>query len=255
MSIVRRGAAYLRLALTALGAARALRVESARASTLGEAIDLAERFRFRGVAITPWQVRPEIEGLLAAVEELAPRTVVEIGTAFGGTLFLFTRVAAPDALLVSIDLPGGRFGGSYPRPLAPLYRSFARERQRIELMQADSHAPGTLEHLERVLGSRRIDFLFIDGDHSYEGVKADFEAYARLVRPGGLVAFHDVVPGEEAAVGGVPRFWQELKAGREVGEFVRDWGQGGCGIGLVRVGDGGDGGQNGSSTTVPSPSA
>lgn len=37
----------------------------------------------------------------------------------------------------------------------------------------------------------RIDLLFIDGDHSYEGVRADWEAYAGLLRPGSVVAFHD----------------------------------------------------------------
>jgi predicted O-methyltransferase YrrM len=41
---------------------------------------------------------------------------------------------------------------------------------------------------------KRLDFLFIDGDHTYEGVKQDFEMYTPLVRKGGLVAMHDIVP-------------------------------------------------------------
>lgn len=36
-----------------------------------------------------------------------------------------------------------------------------------------------------------LDLLFIDGDHSYEGVKADWDAYKHLLRPGTTVAFHD----------------------------------------------------------------
>lgn len=36
-----------------------------------------------------------------------------------------------------------------------------------------------------------LDLLFIDGDHSYEGVKADWEAYGRFLRPGAIVVFHD----------------------------------------------------------------
>jgi predicted O-methyltransferase YrrM len=35
------------------------------------------------------------------------RAVLEIGTERGGTLFLFTRAADPEAKLVSIDLPSG----------------------------------------------------------------------------------------------------------------------------------------------------
>lgn len=36
-----------------------------------------------------------------------------------------------------------------------------------------------------------LDLLFIDGDHSYEGVKADWEAYRRFLNPGAIVVFHD----------------------------------------------------------------
>lgn len=36
-----------------------------------------------------------------------------------------------------------------------------------------------------------IDFLFIDGDHSIEGCKADYEMYASKIKPGGFLAFHD----------------------------------------------------------------
>jgi len=38
---------------------------------------------------------------------------------------------------------------------------------------------------------KSLDLLFIDGDHSYEGVKADWEAYKRFLRPGSIAVFHD----------------------------------------------------------------
>jgi predicted O-methyltransferase YrrM len=37
----------------------------------------------------------------------------------------------------------------------------------------------------------KIDFLFIDADHSYKAVKADFEAWSPMVKKEGIVAFHD----------------------------------------------------------------
>lgn len=37
-----------------------------------------------------------------------------------------------------------------------------------------------------------IDLLFIDGDHSYEGAKADWESYKDFLKPGAVVAFHDI---------------------------------------------------------------
>ena len=44
------------------------------------------------------------------------------------------------------------------------------------------------------LGGAELDFLFIDGDHSYAGVKQDFEKYSGYVKRGGLIAFHDIRP-------------------------------------------------------------
>jgi hypothetical protein len=58
------------------------------------------------------------------------------------------------------------------------------------------------------LRDKKVDFLFIDADHSYEGIKKDFEMYSLLVRKGGIIAFHDIVPS------GYPtlhKFWNEVK--------------------------------------------
>jgi hypothetical protein len=48
-------------------------------------------------------------------------------------LFLLTRVAAADARLVSIDLPGGPGGGGYPAWKIPLFEEFPLPDQRVEL--------------------------------------------------------------------------------------------------------------------------
>jgi predicted O-methyltransferase YrrM len=159
--------------------------------------------------------------------------VVEIGTASGGTLFLLSRVSSPQALLVSIDLPGGAFGGGYHAWRAPLYRSFATGGQRIVLLRGSSHAPEMLARLRKVLGDRPIDLLFIDGDHRYEGVKADFEMYSPLVRPGGSIAFHDIMPDPQHPEVGVNRFWREISARFPFTELVENPAQEGYGIGLL----------------------
>lgn len=46
-----------------------------------------------------------------------------------------------------------------------------------------------VEQVRKIVPS--LDLLFIDGDHSYEGVKADWEAYKDFLRPGSIVVFHD----------------------------------------------------------------
>ena len=200
----------------------------------GAAIDFAYDFAVGDVTIAPIQVRSEIEELLNRVEGDHPRTILEIGTANGGSLFLFTRAAHDQATIVSVDLPGGSFGGGYAASRVPLYAAFARAEQQVELIRADSHDPATRKHVERILEGRPVDFLFIDGDHALEGVRADFELYTPLVREGGLIAMHDIVPGSRDMVGGVPDFWRGVKERHEGEEIVADWNQGGSGIGVLR---------------------
>jgi cephalosporin hydroxylase len=199
-----------------------------------DALEFAFSFQAFGVSIKPSQVRYEVAKLLEVVAELKPRVVLEIGTAGGGTLFLFTRVADPEAKIISVDLPGGPFGGGYPAWKIPLYKSFAREKQQIYLIRADPHNYKTLDKVKEILNSKSVDFLFIDGDHSYEGVKKDFEMYSPLVKKG-IIAFHDIVPGPLECVGGIPKFWQEIKMQFSYKEIVKNWKQGGYGIGVLYV--------------------
>ena len=208
---------------------------SSRGLTLKEAVEHVFTFNCLGVVISPLQYREELMALLEIVDERRPRTVVEIGTFAGGTLSLLARCAASDAIVVSIDLPGGQYGGGYAESRAHLYRSFAERDQRIELVRADSHRLETRDRVRWLLDSRPIDLLFIDGDHALEGVRRDLELYGPLLADDGLVAFHDIVPGPRASVGGVPQFWSELRAGCQVRELVRDWAQGEAGIGLVEA--------------------
>jgi hypothetical protein len=61
-----------------------------------------------------------------------------------------------------------------------------------------------------------FDLIFIDGDHSFDGVAADFELYRTLLSDRGVILFHDVDP-EHVFGGGlggdVHRFWAELDVG------------------------------------------
>jgi len=195
-------------------------------------------YRGRGLfkKIEPRQNTFEIEALFRAVLELSPKRVLEIGTARGGTLYLWTQAASADATIVSIDLPGGAFGGAYPACRIPFYQSFARPGQHLHLLRADSHAPQTLLQVQSIFGSEPADFAFIDGDHAYDGVKSDFQLYGPLVRPGGIIALHDISPRPDSPDIEVDRFWRELKGRCQTEEIVapRDMGRP-IGIGIVRV--------------------
>jgi predicted O-methyltransferase YrrM len=178
------------------------------------------------------QKEDELSQLLDLVEETKPKTVVEIGTKLGGTLFCFCKLSDPEAMIVSIDLPGGGFGGGYDAQRADfMTKSFPLEGQRFHTIMADSHDPGTRAKLEQVLDGRDIDFLFIDGDHTYQGVKLDFEMYAPLVRSGGLVGFHDILPHAGVPISRVHELWDEIKHDYEYEEYaVQPYFWGGIGV-------------------------
>src|SRR5689334_8860376 len=98
-----------------------VRAMASRARSDEERLSIAKSVRFRGFSLRPYQVDDEILGLLEELRTRAPQRLVEIGTAQGGTLFLMLRGLSPDARVVSVDLPRGRFGGGYPHWKIPLF--------------------------------------------------------------------------------------------------------------------------------------
>lgn len=193
-----------------------------------------EAYAFAEAEMGIVQKREEIQWLFELVRAVRPRIVLEIGLDLGGTFFLWSRAAAPDAHLLAIDTaPSGRLGVWSAFPL--VRRGFAVGSQRVSLLMGrDSHSETTFRRVARLLGGRSIDFLFIDGDHSRDGVRQDFDMYSPLVAPGGLVAFHDISPNPAEWTKGVAHFWQEFTVEHETDErVVND--EPGFGIGVYRM--------------------
>jgi predicted O-methyltransferase YrrM len=170
----------------------------------------------------------EARAFLAEVAQRTPKVVVEIGTAAGGMFYCLCQVAAPDALVVSIDIgDGGSFGGGQTDAETRLFETFRQRNQRLAFLRGSSLSHAIREQLIALLGGQPIDVMFIDGDHNYGAVKADFEMYRGLMRPGGIVGFHDICLFPETHGAGleVGILWKELKArGEEVREFIESSG-------------------------------
>ena len=107
------------------------------------------------------------------------------------------------------------------------------------LIQENSQTDITRNKVKNILESDNIDFLFIDGDHSYEGVKKVLEQYKTLVGDGGIIAFHDIVanttyhPDTKYIV--VLRFWNEIKTKYKYKEIIENVNQVSMGIGILFV--------------------
>lgn len=168
----------------------------------------------------------ELEWMLERVK--GATSLLEVGSSFGGTLKRLASVMPKGSLIVSVDLPCDetpKFLNPGPT-LQETCRQIGILGGRVELFVGDSHAP---EVVQAVSDLAPFDFVFIDGDHTYEGVKQDWENYGPL---GHIVAFHDI----GAALPQVHRFWNELKASGEyrTEECVSQPGpDGSFGIGIV----------------------
>jgi cephalosporin hydroxylase len=193
-------------------------------------------FVFSNPIIAPLQVRSELLRFAAIIAELKPSLALEIGTAHGGTLCVISRLSRTSATIISVDLPGGLFGGGYKWFRIPVYKSFPVLNQKLHLIRGNSHDPATQSSVKARMGeNRKLDLLFIDGDHSYEGVKTDFETYAPLVHSGGIIAFHDIAEHPKETGCEVARFWQEIKQQYAHEEIIENEQQGWAGIGILKV--------------------
>ncbi len=208
-----------------------VRSEQERGAPLSTWVDLALDFPNRGdVKVRTVQRRSEILALAEAVSALSPERILEIGTYRGGTLLLWAQIASHR--VVSCDL-------CVKPHLVDLYQSFAPTASECEVTvklgnthDADFAAAVAAEF------DGPIDFLFIDGDHSTDGVRQDYEEFRGLVRPGGLIAFHDIAPLQPIEGNQVHWFWESLRdslPADSVHESIEEPGQSGFGIGWVSV--------------------
>lgn len=135
-----------------------------------------------------WREEHEIlSGLAAAVPEGG--TIVEIGTAEGGTALLMHRaVARRRVKIFTVDVGPCAKAREYLKETdVTIVAQPSEEYARI--WKASEHSP--------------IDLLFIDGNHDLEHFINDWNNWVPLVRPGGTVAIHDFDPVER---GGIAHF-------------------------------------------------
>lgn len=144
----------------------------------------------------------------------------EIGVAAGGTTRLIhVTLGFNHAILID--------DGRHPkhRHTADNLKSLT-----FDMMIGDSHGAEVKADLANVMGKWiGFDVVFIDGDHSYEGVVQDIELVKPYCSPATLLIFHDTV-----CCPGVKQMWAEMPAERKVAEFVGTDKQ--LGIGVARAG-------------------
>lgn len=112
----------------------------------------------------------ELEQMLEVMDQLKPTSILEIGVHTGRGLESFGK-AFPKAKLVGLEID----------------TKFLQFKD-FTLIEGDGTKP---EIIEKVRKEGPYDFIFIDGDHTFEGVKADWENYRGMIYAGGAIGFHD----------------------------------------------------------------
>ena len=203
-----------------------LRLLESGCKTIEDYFNIASKSNF-----PPAQHRSEIYALLRFLNEINVKTMLEIGTNRGGTLYLYAKSLPSDAHIMTMDLIIKN---------RSLLESFRSANQKLKILEGDSTSEKMISKVREYF-PEGIDYILIDGDHSYEGVKKDFINYSKLAKKGGLIGFHDIVEDNETRygivtggwAGGVPRFWREIKDQYKSKEFVQNPLQDGLGLGVI----------------------
>ena len=131
----------------------------------------------------------------AIAKHLAANKIFEFGTYTGRTTFYLAH-NNPSASVVTLNLPPEkdlRYG-----PFLGVMFKGTQEEKRITQLLADSR------EFDIASLRRQFDFVFVDGDHSYELVQNDTQKAFELLKPGGTIMWHDYAPKSE----GLVRFFQ-----------------------------------------------
>ncbi len=138
--------------------------------------------------------RIDVDSLAAAVLHCRPKRVFEIGTYRGASSEMILQLL-PDVQVISIafvnDQPGRKFNNDELSVEDVGALVSAGNRDRYTQLIGDSHK---IDPEAFVRDHGRMDLVFIDGDHSRDGVRQDTDLARAILAPGGAIAWHDANP-------------------------------------------------------------
>lgn len=146
----------------------------------------------------------ELEQMCIFMKEKKIQTYLEIGCAHGYLLRFMENIMLLDVDGITPDKKPTHY-------LLPIYYGYSQDKDIISKIG-------------------NYDFIFVDGDHSYEGVKADYENYKGKCK---YMGFHDCEGFRDCE--GVKQLWSEIKDSYEHWYFVDDNKNIASGIGIIKI--------------------
>jgi predicted O-methyltransferase YrrM len=155
------------------------------------------------------QVREEIEAFVnLLLERKLTGSILEVGLGYFGSTHFLWRQFIDKVITVELSHDRVREFGANTRKF---HGKWVLGDKKSSFLIGSSSSVTTVGKAYGFLSAKPVDVLFIDGDHSYEGVLTDWLLYHPLVKKGGLVAFHDaMLTGPHL---GVADFLEQLRTG------------------------------------------
>jgi len=159
------------------------------------------------------------------VYNIEPKMIVELGTHKGTSFFSFCQAIKDKKLSTKIfavdtwegDKQAGFYGDeTYQSVQRVIKKHYSKVQTKLLRMKFDEAV--------RNFKDNSIDILHIDGLHTYEAVKHDFESWVDKVSDDGIILFHDTAVRKDDF--GVFKFWEELKKQYSQAEFMHSYGLG-----------------------------
>lgn len=114
--------------------------------------------------------------------------IVEIGSFVGASACFISEGMGQGTKLICIDTWGNDAMSEGKRNTEKEFDSNTKSFQ-PKIIKVQGYSTEVIDKIKKVTES--IDLLFIDGDHSYEGCKKDWDLYSPYLKGGSCVVFHD----------------------------------------------------------------
>ncbi|MCU1340165.1 MAG: hypothetical protein JWO19_5746, partial [Bryobacterales bacterium] len=162
------------------------------------------------------------------VTAVRPSVIVELGAHYGQSYFTFCQAVAegnlPSRTFAVDTWRGDSHVGNYGEEVFREVSEHNRQHYACFSTLLRMSFDQALEQFQ----DASIDILHIDGLHTYDAVRHDFETWLPKVKPGGIVLMHDIAMRHQDF--GVWRLWEELSERYEAFAFPHS-----CGLGILRV--------------------
>lgn len=142
----------------------------------------------------------ELGTLLTLADQAQVSTVLEIGTWVGGTAWALAQLPSVQRI-ITVDRD----------PQAEAYPTIAALAPKAILIAGESSERATVAKVREALDAHLPDLLFIDGGPDHQTVSDDWDIYHHMVRPGGLVALHNVEVPYDRPSSGPSLLWARVR--------------------------------------------